>query len=166
MAYDTHKKILTTKISQYTVCCRDPVNEIPQVLDEELALDAAHVFSLIWSNKQMATRFKGMSHTEIDLAVDQAFGKLHDVNSMTDGCISTSEQAAIVISVLQQWLIYFLCKALMQLMTPEALVHHRKRIPSSYLENYLTHQKHFSLRGLTDYYRELLNQQERHTCLG
>ncbi len=139
---------------------------IPQVLNEELALEAAHVLSLIWSNKQMATQFKRMSHADIDLAVDQAFRKLHDSNSMADGSISTSVQESIIISVLQQWLIYFLCKALMQLMTPEALVHHRKKIPSSYLENYLTHQKHFSLRGLTDYYCELLEQQEKHTCSG
>ena len=46
----------------------------------------------------------------------------------------------------------YLTKRIMQLMTPEALIEHRKKIPSSYLENYLTHQAHFSLNRLINKY--------------
>ena len=50
--------------------------------------------------------------------------------------------------LLQQWLVRHLTKRTMQLMTPEALTKYRKKIPTSYLENYLTHQAHFSLNRL------------------
>ena len=51
-------------------------------------------------------------------------------------------------SLLVQWLVRYFCKALMQLMTPEALVLHEHQIPASYIHNYLTYQKHFSLKDL------------------
>ena len=37
-------------------------------------------------------------------------------------------------------------------MTSEALTEHRTKIPSSYLENYLTHQAHFSLSRMVNKY--------------
>ena len=51
-------------------------------------------------------------------------------------------------SLLVQWLVRYFCKALMQLMTPEALILHERQIPASYIHNYLTFQKHFSLKDL------------------
>ena len=36
----------------------------------------------------------------------------------------------------------------MQLMTPEALVLNRKKLPVSYIINYIKYQKHFSLKSL------------------
>ena len=54
----------------------------------------------------------------------------------------------LIWSLLIQWLVRHFCKRLMQLMTPEALVLHERQIPASYIHNYLTYQKHFSLKDL------------------
>ena len=54
----------------------------------------------------------------------------------------------LIRSLLIQWLVRHFCKRLMQLMTPEALVLHERQIPASYIHNYLTYQKHFSLKDL------------------
>ena len=53
-----------------------------------------------------------------------------------------------LIVLLQQWLVMYLCKKLMQLMTPEALLTHHKKIPTHYISTYLVHQSHFNLRQL------------------
>ena len=55
-----------------------------------------------------------------------------------------------VIALLQQWLVMYMCKKLMQLMTPEALLVNHKKIPTHYISAYLTHQTHFSLHHLID----------------
>ena len=56
-----------------------------------------------------------------------------------------------MVSIMQQWLICHLSKTLMQLMTPEAICLHHKKIPTSLVENYLTNQHHFSLKKLIEY---------------
>ncbi len=58
--------------------------------------------------------------------------------------------ALMVIAVLTQWIVNYLCKQLLQLMTPEALAVHYEEIPTPYLENYLNFQKHFSLKDLVE----------------
>ena len=55
-----------------------------------------------------------------------------------------------LIKLLQQWLVMYLCKKLMQLMTPEALLTNHKKIPTHYISTYLVHQSHFSLRQLIE----------------
>jgi len=61
-----------------------------------------------------------------------------------------------VVALLQQWLVRYLCKRLMQLMTSEAFILYRNTLPSSYLKNYLSFQAHFSLQKLIlNYHRAL-----------
>ena len=67
-----------------------------------------------------------------------------------------SQEACLVVSVLQQWLVRHLCKTLMQLMTPEAICLHRRKIPASLIDNYLSHQQHFSLKKLLDHHLSAL----------
>lgn len=54
----------------------------------------------------------------------------------------------LVISLMAQWLVCYLCKRLLQLLTPEALIHHLKQIPKCYIQSYLQLQEHFSLKNL------------------
>ena len=61
-----------------------------------------------------------------------------------------TSEIKFVVAMLQQWLVMYLCKKLMQLMTPEALLTNHKKIPTHYISAYLTHQTHFSLRQLID----------------
>ena len=59
-----------------------------------------------------------------------------------------------ILSYTLQLIIRTMCKALMQVMTPEGVLKFRKSIPCSYLHTYLYHQDHFALKDIID--REVL----------
>ena len=90
-----------------------------------------------------------LRHRKATLLVSEAMNTLDALRKPQD-CEQhhLSSDVCMVIAVLQQWLVRYLCKKLMQLMTPEALILHRNKIPSSYLTHYLKHQSHFSLKQL------------------
>lgn len=79
----------------------------------------------------------------VDLAV-------HTLKKETKQSLEISGSTQLVVTVLQQWLIMYLCKRLMQLMTPEALVTNHKKIPSHYICHYLHCQNHFNLKNLIE----------------
>ena len=85
-------------------------------------------------------------------AVREAFIILHEAPAPdTERCnrkLGLSPEACMVVATLIQWLIRYFCKKLMQLMTPEALTIHRMKIASTYIDNYLQYQGHFSLKKL------------------
>ena len=79
--------------------------------------------------------------------------------------LGASDGACMVTALIAQWLVRFMCKKLMQLMTPEAAILKRKyynvfvvyfviinllfrSIPISYLETYLNFQTHFNIKEL------------------
>lgn len=62
----------------------------------------------------------------------------------------------LILTLLYQWFVRYCCKKLMQLMTSEALLLHHKRIPFSYIKNYLSHQCHFCLKDLIENHYNLL----------
>ena len=80
------------------------------------------------------------------VAVQSALDTLARVHG--DSTYTVPPVTQLIWSLLVQWLVRHFCKVLMQLMTPEALVLHGRQIPASYIHNYLTFQKHFSLKDL------------------
>lgn len=88
---------------------------------------------------------------------------------------TASNGACMVIALLTQWLVRYMIKKLMQLMTPEALIlnrryaldyisvymhviHFFRNIPISYLETYLNYQTHFSFSGLITNHIQMIDQ--------
>lgn len=67
----------------------------------------------------------------------------------------------VVVHILQQWLTRVVCKTILHLLTPEALVYHRMKIPSSYVTQYLLLQHHFSLKDAISQQLELLQEDSR-----
>ena len=63
-------------------------------------------------------------------------------------CIEIFPDACLMISILQQWLIRYLCKRIMQILTPEGMAVHYRKVPRSYREVYFKQQEHFSLKNL------------------
>lgn len=114
---------------------------------EELELDCKHVLNFICADSV----FDGLMHTEVpvDDAVSEAFRMLNtpdsEQRSLRQGM---SPHACMVVSILVQWFVRYLCKRLIQVMTPEALTIHRGKIASTYITNYLQFQVHFSLKTL------------------
>ena len=67
-------------------------------------------------------------------------------------------QGIFVVAVVQQILICCLMKFVLQLMTAEAIVLKKKKIPSFYMKYYLHNQAHFSLKDVvTDYHTRISN---------
>ena len=70
--------------------------------------------------------------------------------------IALTPEGSMVLSFIQQLLIRLLTKRLMNLMSAEAVVLHRNKIPESYLNNYICHQAHFSLKIAIKIYYDTL----------
>lgn len=86
----------------------------------------------------------------IHKATMEAFHALHFIKSIAQFSREVSANACMMISILTQWLIRHLCKRVIQLMTSEALCMDHRKIPSSYIQAYLNHQYHFSLKELLE----------------
>jgi len=127
--------------------------------EDQLALDVKNIFELVKSDHEMKCYCKKLNQEEIQRAVYEALHKLYDPNCLAqeEDITDVSLGASVVICILQQWFIRYLCRSVMKLMTPEALIYHRMKIPSSYLEDYLIHQHHFNLKDLISSHIKLLN---------
>jgi len=116
----------------------------------QLQFEADRLFGLISRDKEFSQLISQINHGNALAVVDEALHVLfHGPHpSKKDAYIAIYEDACLVISLMVQWLVCYLCKQLMQLLTPEALVVHLYRIPKYYTHQYLQHQDHFSLKNL------------------
>ena len=118
---------------------------------EELKLDAEHVSNLVCSDPEFHGLLQNITPQGVLQGVAEAMEKLHEAPSPQGGNVPNvglSPEGCMMVALGVQWLVRHLCKRLMQLMTPEALIVHRKKMDSSYLVNYLKHHSHFSLKEL------------------
>ncbi len=137
-----------------------------QYSDDEVRADTAEVMEIIMLDSEFSgqvLRLMSMeSKTEVTQvihnAVKDALDLLHYAKTLD--VPSTSANACMVISMLTHWLVRYLCKRVMQLMTSEALCMHHRRIPASFIQSYLNHQHHFSLRELLETQSKKLEEQE------
>ena len=125
---------------------------------DELQLDADYILDQLLQHPAYNGALQNMTTDSAYQAVAEAMRVLHTAPApaaserrlFTETELST--EGALVISLLQQWLIRHLCKNLMQLMTTEALTLNRRMIPASYIDHYLTYQQHFSLKELISHH--------------
>lgn len=123
----------------------------------ELEHEAEHLFDIVLHDPEFDGLMPDLNHNGAYQAVVDSINMLHTAPSPEDGQQENlSAEGCMVISLLQQWLVQYFCKKLMQLMTPEALILHRNKIPYTYLENYLANQAHFSLKDLVNNYYDTL----------
>lgn len=124
-------------------------------------MDADYILDQLLQHPAYDGAYQNMTTDSAYQAVAEAMRVLHTAPAASDNeeqerGLSTdtelSNEGALVVSLLQQWLIRHLCKNLMQLMTTEALTLHRRRIPASYIDHYLTYQQHFSLKELISHH--------------
>ena len=128
---------------------------------EEMQLDAKEVMEHVLRDSEFAGQVLRMStessSTEtIYMAATEALDALYSVRSINEVPKEVSANACLMISVLTQWLVRHLCKRLMQLMTSEALCMHHRKVPTSFIQAYLNHQHHFSLRALLESQTKIL----------
>lgn len=120
-----------------------------QIFIEELMLDAEHISKMIFDSQVCATYVESMNMGSIYKAISDTMDKLHNSSTYDQQFISGLEDHNIfIITIIQQWLVRYFVKRLMQLMTPEALVLNQRKIPHSYVANYLSYQHHFSIKEM------------------
>ena len=117
----------------------------------ELQSDADQLFDAILTehhefSQVLAHIQQGNALAVVDEALHVLFHGPHPKEK--DAAIEISVDACLVISLLLQWLVRYLCRRLIQLLTPEALTVHLHKIPMVYVQSYLKLQDHFSLKNL------------------
>ena len=73
---------------------------------------------------------------------------LDAIHSPTGNVKMMAEDSCLVIAVIVQWLVRYVTKRLMHLLTPEALIVNAQQIPRPFMKAYFEFQKHFSLKNL------------------
>ena len=119
----------------------------------ELEMDADHLFPLLFRDAAFEGAYQNLTIDSAHQAVSKALEVLHTATDpQEEGVVQTemSPEASLVVGLLQQWLVRHMTKQLMKLMTSEAVTLHRKQIPASYIDNYLTYQQHFSIKKLLE----------------
>lgn len=122
--------------------------------------DAAHVLYLISNDPKFDGLLQNLTHVDAMQAVAEGFNLLysapapdhHDEGAQLD----LTPEGCMVIALLQQMLVQLLTKRLMNLMTTEAVILNRNKIPYPYLEHYLNNQAHFSLKETINNYHGAL----------
>ena len=113
------------------------------------------MFSLILCDPEYEGLLKTLTHQDAMRAVMEAFNLLFAPAPQDEGGQKDmTPEGCMVVSLLQQLLVRLFTERLMQLMTTEAIILNRKKIPSSYLANYLSNQAHFSLKDLITQYHK------------
>ena len=122
--------------------------------DKELKSDAKYLFDLVQSEIQHSSLVELNISTSTVIETFKILISIPDSSIAQDG-IEFTDDTGLIFRLLVQWFIHYLCKSLMQLMTPEALALLHTRIPESYSWSYLLVQEHFSLKCLLSHYCEL-----------
>ena len=130
---------------------------------KEVQLDADHLLNLIQSDSVCDYQMELLDHHQAAEAVVDSFNVLFTAPKPSDERpLNLTAEENLVVCFFQQWLVRYFCKRLMQLMTSEALILNRNKIPSSYLVNYLSYQSHFSLKELVNRYYSALVEAGRY----
>lgn len=103
-----------------------------------------------------------ITRENVAVVINEALHVLHNSPDPSDGNTSLEihSSACVVIAVLMQWFVCYLCKRLMQVMTPEALAVHCRAIPNLYIRNYLKFQEHFNLKELVERHLDHLHHND------
>ena len=122
-----------------------------------MELDAKSLFGLICSNTEFNDYVKTLADNSALCARDDALYILNYTQQSDNPTASVG--ACLIISLMMQWMVRYLCRTLMQVMTPEALVVFDENIPFTYLTHYLKQQEHFDLKKLIEkHYQMMLNE--------
>lgn len=121
-----------------------------QYTDAELQSDADQLFATILGDREFRKLIALIHHGNALAVVDEALHVLFNESHLheKDPPLEIYNDVCLVISLMAQWLVCYLCKRLLQLLTPEALIFHLNQIPKCYIQSYLQLQEHFSLKNL------------------
>ena len=106
------------------------------------------------------TAFSGaVDKPEFDFkgAVGEALDALHSSKGIVR---IMHDDSCLIIAIIVQWLVRYVTKHLMHLLTPEALIINARCIPTILIKSYFEFQEHFSLKMLTKLLLENLEKNQ------
>ncbi len=113
--------------------------------------DVTYINSLIKEDTMLYKTLTEMDLHQCSKIVSDALDLLMETKLESDPAMTSSKlfaEAELVHFCFKNWLQLFLCKKLLHLMKPEALVIFNYDLPSHYKKIYLKYQFHFSLSKL------------------
>ncbi len=133
----------------------------------ELEADADHLFQLIQCDPKYEGLLQTLTHEVAMHAVADALNLLYSAPGPkgVGGQLDLTPEGCMVVSLLQQLLVRLFMKRTIQLMTTEAVILYRNKIPYSYLNHYLSFQDHFSLKDLITSYHAAYNATRMYVCV-
>ncbi len=124
-------------------------------------MEATCLFDVVACDPEFSSLLQSLKCREAGEAVIEAMKVLHPGATKFSEKLHLTSRVCLVMSLLQQLFVRLLTKRLMNLMTAEAVILHRNKIPHSYLKNYLNCQAHFSLKEVITKYHTALLQGRR-----
>ena len=84
-----------------------------------------------------------------NFVVKDAVGEAIDILCSPTHCaVGVHEDSCLVIAIIVQWLIRFVTRKCLQILTPESIVVNAKSLPQSLIKSYFCNQEHFNLKRL------------------
>ena len=123
---------------------------------EEIEKDCQVIFEILTKDEEFTTEIESEQFC-IEGAVGEALDALH---SPTGDTVGMHEDSCLVIAVMVQWLVRYVTKRCMQLLTPEALAINAKYLPQTFVKDYFQFQEHFSLKDLIKNHYQMLSNNE------
>lgn len=110
---------------------------------KELQSDSKWIFEHLQKDSEILEVTKS-SNFDLNGAVGEALDAIHHFS----GDAPMADDSCLVIAVIVQWVVRYVTKHLMHLLTPEALILNAKQLPKSLMKAYFEFQEHFCLKEL------------------
>ena len=127
-----------------------------QISEDEFKAESKIIFDMLLKD----TGFSGaVGKPKFDFkgAAGEALDALHS----SKGIIRfMDEDSCLIIAIIVQWLVRYVTKHLMHLLTPEALIIKARHIPTILMKSYFEFQEHFSLKILIKLLLEKLEKNQ------
>lgn len=107
---------------------------------KELDSDCTAIFNYLLKDKFYSDTIE--KHFDVNGAVGEALDAMYDKSNVT------APDSCLVIAVIVQWLVRYVTKHIMHLLTPEALINNARKIHPLMRKAYFKFQDHFSFKNL------------------
>ena len=113
----------------------------------DLQNDSEELIAMLSQDEDYQSTFTNMNDQDIERCVRTAMEDLHGSHCEP---VSVEKDSRLVIALISQWLVRYLARRALQLLTPEGLLKYHSRLPHSYINAFLDCEQHFSLKAVVE----------------
>ena len=109
--------------------------------------DSEELIAMLSQDEDYKSTLSSMNDVDIERCVRTAMEDIHDPHCEP---VSVEKNSRLVIALISQWLVRYLARRVLQLLTPEGLLKYHSRMPHSYISVFLDCEQHFSLKAVVE----------------